>query len=203
MGGFRKPLAKALKRCDDAKGGRPPFDAVMMFKIMVLQALCSHSDDQAEFQIQDRLSFAACFHGHNASGQLADEIRNAVTTKTPAQNHSTSFIQPDEAAHVLAKIKFQARRSTSVRSSLVTKKSNSNGYLGEGRAIPQSQIAAPQNPFLDFPNVLSAIHLSTQGHLPSLDGSRNSSLGQGLCKRGRLPVNQCVMMSCRWSSSCP
>ena len=54
---FRKPLAKALKRSDGAKGGRPPYDAVMMFKIMVLQALYSLSDDQAEFQIQDRLSF--------------------------------------------------------------------------------------------------------------------------------------------------
>jgi transposase, IS5 family len=54
---FRKPLAKALKRSAGAKGGRPPYDAVMMFKIMVLQALYSLSDDQAEFQIQDRLSF--------------------------------------------------------------------------------------------------------------------------------------------------
>jgi transposase, IS5 family len=54
---FRKPLAKALKRSDGAKGGRPPYDAVLMFKIMVLQALYSLSDDQAEFQIQDRLSF--------------------------------------------------------------------------------------------------------------------------------------------------
>ena len=54
---FRKPLAKALKRSDGAKGGRPPYDAVMMFRIMVLQALYSLSDDQAKFQIQDRLSF--------------------------------------------------------------------------------------------------------------------------------------------------
>lgn len=54
---FRKPLTKALKRSDGAKGGRPPYDAVLMFKIMVLQALYSLSDDQAEFQIQDRLSF--------------------------------------------------------------------------------------------------------------------------------------------------
>ncbi|MER8786214.1 MULTISPECIES: IS5 family transposase [unclassified Mesorhizobium] len=54
---FRKPLAKALKRSDGAKGGRPPFDAVMMFKVLVLQALYSLSDDQTEFQIQDRLSF--------------------------------------------------------------------------------------------------------------------------------------------------
>lgn len=54
---FRKPLAKVLKRSDGAKGGRPPYDPVMMFKIMVLQALYGLSDDQAEFQIQDRLSF--------------------------------------------------------------------------------------------------------------------------------------------------
>ena len=54
---FRKPLAKALKRSDGAKGGRPPYDVVLMFKIMVLQALYNLSDEQAEFQIQDRLSF--------------------------------------------------------------------------------------------------------------------------------------------------
>jgi len=54
---FRKPLAKALKRTDGAKGGRPPFDPVMMFKIMVLQALYDLGDDQAEFVINDRLSF--------------------------------------------------------------------------------------------------------------------------------------------------
>ena len=54
---FGKPLAKALKRSDGAKGGRPAYDPVLMFKVMVLQALYSLSDDQAEFQIQDRLSF--------------------------------------------------------------------------------------------------------------------------------------------------
>ena len=51
---FRKPLAKALKRSDGAKGGRPPYDPVMMFKVLVLQALYSLSDDQAEFQSTDR-----------------------------------------------------------------------------------------------------------------------------------------------------
>jgi len=54
---FRKPLAKALKRSNGARGGRPPFDPVMMFKILVLQALYDLSDDQAEFVINDRLSF--------------------------------------------------------------------------------------------------------------------------------------------------
>ena len=54
---FREPLAKALKRSDGTRGGRPPCDPVLMFKILVLQALYGLSDDQAEFQIQDRLSF--------------------------------------------------------------------------------------------------------------------------------------------------
>lgn len=54
---FRKPLSKALKRSDGTKGGRPAYDPVMMFKVLVLQALYSLSDDQAEFQIMDRRTF--------------------------------------------------------------------------------------------------------------------------------------------------
>ena len=54
---FRYRLEKALKRSDGSKGGRPPHDPVMMFKVLVLQALHGMGDDQAEFQINDRLSF--------------------------------------------------------------------------------------------------------------------------------------------------
>ena len=54
---FRYRLEKALKRSDRRKGGRPPYDSVLMFKILVLQALYNLSDDQIEFQIRDRLSF--------------------------------------------------------------------------------------------------------------------------------------------------
>ncbi len=42
---FRGPLIVALRRSDRGKGGRPPFDPVMMFKILVLQALYSLSDE--------------------------------------------------------------------------------------------------------------------------------------------------------------
>ena len=54
---FRYRLVKALKRSDGAKGGRPPYDPILMFKILILQALYGMSDDQAEFQIRDRLTF--------------------------------------------------------------------------------------------------------------------------------------------------
>ena len=54
---FRPALEKVLRRSKRKKGGRPPFDAVRMFKVLVLQALYNLSDDQTEYQIRDRLSF--------------------------------------------------------------------------------------------------------------------------------------------------
>lgn len=54
---FRPELDAALQRSDRAKGGRPPYDAVLMFKVLVLQTLYTLSDDQTEYQIRDRLSF--------------------------------------------------------------------------------------------------------------------------------------------------
>ncbi len=33
---FRAPLVSALKRSDGARGGRPPYDPVLMFKVLVL-----------------------------------------------------------------------------------------------------------------------------------------------------------------------
>jgi transposase, IS5 family len=54
---FRPELEAALSYSDGAKGGRPPCDPVMMFKILVIQAHNSLSDERAEFLINDRLSF--------------------------------------------------------------------------------------------------------------------------------------------------
>ena len=54
---FRGELETALERSDRAKGGRPPYDAVLMFKVLVLQTLYTLSDDAAEYQLKDRLSF--------------------------------------------------------------------------------------------------------------------------------------------------
>lgn len=54
---FRSPLEAALAYADGVKGGRPPYDAVMMFKILVIQAQNNLSDERTEFLINDRLSF--------------------------------------------------------------------------------------------------------------------------------------------------
>jgi hypothetical protein len=40
-----------------SKAGRPPFDVLLMFKILVLKNIYNLSDDQLELQIRDRLSF--------------------------------------------------------------------------------------------------------------------------------------------------
>src|SRR5512135_1345128 len=54
---FRGELETALERSDRSKGGRPPYDAVLMFKALVLQTLYRLSDDATEYQLRDRLSF--------------------------------------------------------------------------------------------------------------------------------------------------
>lgn len=68
---FRGPLVAALRRGPRGKGGRPPFDPVLMFKILVLQALYSLSDEGTEFQIKDRLSFQR-FLGLGLDGTVPD-----------------------------------------------------------------------------------------------------------------------------------
>ena len=54
---FRPVLQQAFQKERKGPGGRPPYDYVMMFKILVLQKLYKLSDDQAEYQINDRMSF--------------------------------------------------------------------------------------------------------------------------------------------------
>jgi IS5 family transposase len=54
---FRPVLQQAFRKERKGPGGRPPYDYVMMFKVLVLQMLYKLSDDQTEYQINDRMSF--------------------------------------------------------------------------------------------------------------------------------------------------
>ncbi len=54
---LRAELLAVLGYSDGVQGGRPPFDPVMMFKILFIQAASSLSDERAGFLINDRLSF--------------------------------------------------------------------------------------------------------------------------------------------------
>jgi IS5 family transposase len=69
---FRTPIEEALYVEPKAPGGRPHFDRLMMFKILILQKYYNLSDEQTEFQIKDRLSFMQ-FLGLQIGDKVPDE----------------------------------------------------------------------------------------------------------------------------------
>lgn len=71
---FRAALTERLHVEAKNKGGRRPYDYVLMFKIILLQRYYNVSDDQAEYQICDRLSFMR-FLGLT----LADDVPDSKT----------------------------------------------------------------------------------------------------------------------------
>jgi len=54
---FREPIRRRIRKEDYSKGGRPPHDEILMFKITLLQDWNHISNDNAEYMINDRLSF--------------------------------------------------------------------------------------------------------------------------------------------------
>lgn len=59
---FRSTIENAVEesrhnKCDKRLGGRPAYDSILMFKILVIQKMYNLSDEQAEYQINDRISF--------------------------------------------------------------------------------------------------------------------------------------------------
>jgi len=70
-------------RSRSGKGGRPPLPNLLMFKILILQMLYNVSDEMAEYQINDRLSWKR-FLGLTLSDKAPDrttiwEFREALT----------------------------------------------------------------------------------------------------------------------------
>jgi IS5 family transposase len=118
---FRDELDAALARSDRAKGGRPPYDAVLMFKILVLQTLYTLSDDRrlaprgdlggrpgapTEYQIRDRLSFMR-FLGLALEDRVPDAktvwlFREQLTTAGAIERLFVSFDAGLRAAGYLA-----------------------------------------------------------------------------------------------------
>ena len=80
---FRGWLVEGLGYGDGARGGRPPFDPVSMFKALILQAQHNLSDARMEFMIRDRLSWMR-FLRFDLGGPTPDEntirlFRNKLT----------------------------------------------------------------------------------------------------------------------------
>jgi IS5 family transposase len=74
---FRPVLEARMNYSDQSRGGRPPFDPVFMFKVIVLQKYYGLSEEDTEFQILDRFSFQR-FLGLDVSSSVPD--KNTVWT---------------------------------------------------------------------------------------------------------------------------
>ena len=69
---FRRPVELAMRNHEPkGPGGRPPNDAIIMVKTLILRELYQLSDDAIEFQIMDRLSFQR-FLGLSLSDDVPD-----------------------------------------------------------------------------------------------------------------------------------
>ena len=71
---FRPTLEKIHDKPRKSNAGRKAIDAVVLFKLLVLQQLYNISDEELEYQVSDRLSFMQ-FMGFS----LADEVPDATT----------------------------------------------------------------------------------------------------------------------------
>ena len=123
---FRAALEQAVPRADRSKGGRPPFDHVFMFKVLILQTMHSLSDERCEYLIKDRLFFMR-FLGLG----LASPVPDANTIWTFREALTRAKIDSEPAVGVLF-----ARFDTMVKAC---------GYVAmSGQIIDATIVAAPK-----------------------------------------------------------
>lgn len=123
---FRPDLARAVPRSDGSRGGRPPFDHVFMWKVLILQASHSLSDERTEFLIKDRFSFMR-FLGLG----LSDPVPDANTIWTFREALTRARINAKPAIEVL----FRAYEAALTKA----------GFLAMGgQIVDASIIAAPK-----------------------------------------------------------
>jgi transposase, IS5 family len=105
---FKAPLHKAFadETKNRSKGGRPPFDKLVLFKALLIQSLYNLSDDQLEYQITDRASFKR-FLGLKKSDKVPDSktfwhFREQLIEKDVIMSLFTTFNETLDAAGVFA-----------------------------------------------------------------------------------------------------
>src|SRR5688500_16597940 len=123
---FRPDLERAVPRADRSRGGRPPFEHVLMFKVLILQASHGRSDERTEYLIKDRLSFMR-FLGLG----LSDTVPDANTIWTFREALTRARLDGKPAIEVL----FRAYEAALTRA----------GFLAMGgQIIDASIVAAPK-----------------------------------------------------------
>ena len=74
----------ALAYSDGSRGGRPPFDPVMMLKVLVIQTTNNLSDERAEFLINDLLSFMRLQAGRETDVVFVCRIAPRISARRTA-----------------------------------------------------------------------------------------------------------------------
>jgi len=133
---FRADLRALRERDRKSNAGRPPFDAVLMFKILILQSLYNLADDAVEYQIRDRFSFLR-FLGLNIGQTVPDAktiwlFREQLTTAGLSQALFNRFDA------LLAERGFAARKGQIVDATIVEaprqrNTRDENAMIKEGR----------------------------------------------------------------------
>jgi len=104
---FRPILNRAFYKEAKGQGGRPAWDYVMMFKILLMQQWYSIADDAAEYQINDRLSFQR-FLGLSLGDKVPDAktiwlFRENLTKSGAFQELFTLFAEQLETQGVITR----------------------------------------------------------------------------------------------------
>ena len=115
---FRKLIEEIIPRKNkSSKGGRPSYDYILMFKILILQILYNLSDDKTEFQIMDKLSFMRFL-----DLSLTDKVPDAKTIWLFRENlGKNNGIQKlfDKFESILIKSGFLARSGKIIDASII------------------------------------------------------------------------------------
>lgn len=102
---FRAILVGVFQKGHKVAVGRPPYDYVMLFKILILQRIYNLSDDQTEYQINDRMSFMR-FLGLGLGDSVPDAktiwlFRDTLTKADVIREIFELFNQQLEDAHLI------------------------------------------------------------------------------------------------------
>lgn len=123
---FKKKLEEWSTKPGQSKAGRPPYDKLVMFKILIIQSIYGLSDDAVEFQTKDRLTFQQ-FLGL----KLCDRVPDAKTIWAFRETlKSTDDKSPDRVQEI-----FEMFHEILEQKGLI---------LNEGKMVDASIVTAPR-----------------------------------------------------------
>jgi len=102
-----RPIIEEGRQTEKPLGGRPSFDAIFMFKILILQQLYDLSDEATEFQVTDSLSFMK-FLGLSFSDKVPDAktiwlFREKLTKENKIERLFKVFYEHLETSGIIVK----------------------------------------------------------------------------------------------------